>query len=81
MWKGPFITQKVYSSFYGENKSNKIIFLKRKDSMILPDFIQVRIKIYNGCRFFDLCISPGMVGYKFGCFVFTRKLHVYKAKR
>jgi len=39
------------------------------------------IRVYNGKKFFNLCISPAMVGYKFGAFIFTRKLHVFKQKR
>jgi ribosomal protein S19 len=41
----------------------------------------MKVKIYNGQKFYDLHITSEMVGYKFGFFIFTRKLHVFKTKR
>ena len=78
-WKGPYITQKIYTNLLQRNK--KIFYLKKKNNVILPEFIDLKIKVYNGKKFFDMQITPSMVGYKFGAFIFTRKLHVFKAKR
>jgi ribosomal protein S19 len=79
VWKGPYIIQKVYTNLLQKNK--KIFYLKKKNNVILPEFIGLNIKVYNGKKFFDIHVTPAMVGYKFGAFVFTRKLHVFKTKR
>ena len=78
IWKGPFTTQKIYTNLTKTTK--KIYFLKKKNNVILPEFVGLKIKIYNGQKFFDLQITSNMVGYKFGFFIFTRKLHVFKKK-
>nr|YP_010227905.1 ribosomal protein S19 [Polymyxa betae]CAG9644882.1 ribosomal protein S19 [Polymyxa betae] len=78
-WKGPYITQKIYTNLLQTNK--KIFYLKKKNNVILPEFIGLKIKVYNGKKFFDMQVTPSMVGYKFGAFIFTRKLHVFKTKR
>jgi small subunit ribosomal protein S19 len=79
IWKGPHIIQKVYINL--TRKDKKIFFLKKKNSVILPEFVGLKVKVYNGKKFFDLNITQNMVGYKFGAFIFTRKLHVFKTKR
>lgn len=78
IWKGPFVSYKIYTTL--QKPTKKVFFLKKKNSTILPEFIGLIIKIYNGFRFVDLMILPSMVGYKFGSFILTRKLHVYKKK-
>ena len=77
-WKGPFVSYKIYTTLRQNTK--KVFFLKKKNSTILPEFIGLLVKVYNGFRFIDLVVSPNMVGYKFGSFVSTRKLHVFKSK-
>lgn len=79
LWKGPYITQDIYKNIFQKDK--KFFFIKKKNNVILPEFIGLTIKVYNGQKFVDLQITPAMVGYKFGAFIFTRKLHVFKSKR
>lgn len=79
LWKGPYITHGIYTNLVKTHK--KIYFLKKKNCVILPEFVNTKVKIYNGQKFYDLHITPEMVGYKFGFFIFTRKLHVFKTKR
>jgi ribosomal protein S19 len=52
--------------------------LKKKSSFILPEFIGKTVGVYNGNRFIDLTITASMVGYRFGSFIATRKLHVFR---
>ena len=78
IWKGPFISYKIYLNLCQTVK--KVFFLKKKNSTILPEFVGLAVKVYNGHKFIDLLILPNMVGYKFGGFVLTRKLHVFKSK-
>lgn len=77
-WKGPFTSYKTYTNLCQTKK--KVFFLKKKNSTILPEFVGLIVKIYNGYRFVDLTILSSMVGYKFGSFISTRKLHVFKTK-
>ena len=78
-WKGPYISHKIYTNLLQKDKKN--FYLKKKNNVILPEFVGLTFKIYNGKKFFNLLIISSMVGYKFGTFIFTRKLHVFKQKR
>lgn len=79
VWKGPYIIQKIYTNLLRKDKN--FFYLKKKNNVILPEFVGLKVKVYNGKRFFELFVTPPMVGYKFGAFIFTRKLHVFKTKR
>ena len=79
IWKCPYILRKIYTNLLQKDKRN--FYLKKKNNVILPEFVGLTLKIYNGKKFFNLVITPPMVGYKFGMFIFTRKLHVFKQKR
>jgi ribosomal protein S19 len=79
VWKGPYILQKIYTNLLRKDK--KFFYLKKKNNVILPEFVGIKVNVYNGKRFFEIQVNPTMVGYKFGAFIFTRKLHVFKTKR
>ena len=49
-----------------------------KNITILPDFINHTFSVYNGKKYFLLRIKEGMVGFKFGHFIFTRAIYKYK---
>jgi ribosomal protein S19 len=71
---------KIYIRIYFKKIKN-FFFIKKKNIVILPEFVGLIVKVYNGQKFFDITVLPSMVGHKFGEFVFTRKLHVFKTKR
>ena len=52
IWKGPYITQKVYTNLLQRNK--KVFYLKKKNNIILPEFVGLTIKVYNGKKFFEI---------------------------
>jgi len=79
IWKGPYFSQKIYKNITVQT-SKKIYFLKKKNSVIVPEFVNKKFKVYNGKTFFDLHVTANMVGYKFGFFIFTRKIHIFKQK-
>lgn len=70
LWKGPFceITK----------KPNKIW---SRRSVILPQFIENTVMVYNGKSFISLKISEDMVGHKFGEFATTRRKPQHKKKK
>jgi len=78
IFKGPFVTSSIYRNLIKTFK--KIYFIKKKNSVIVPEFVNKRVKVYNGKHFFNFLILPEMVGYKFGCFVFTRKSNAFVKK-
>jgi ribosomal protein S19 len=51
-----------------------------KNSTILPKFVGITFKIYNGKTFIILKIIDEMVGHKLGEFISTRKQYIYKKK-
>ena len=52
-----------------------------KNSTIIPKFIGITLKIYNGKRFTFIKIIEEMVGHKIGEFIATRKQFSYKKKK
>lgn len=78
LFKGPFLTPSIYKNLTKTHQ--KVYFLKRKNSVIVPEFINKKLKVYNGKHFVDILISAEMVGYKLGCFVFTRKSSAFNQK-
>lgn len=52
-----------------------------KNSIILPNFVELSLRVYNGKTFTILKIIDEMVGHKLGEFVSTRKQFSYKKKK
>lgn len=59
-------------------KKDKKIKILNKSSVILPEYLNKIIFVYNGKRFIKLLIQENMVGYRFGEFVNTRSKYKYK---
>ena len=72
-YKGPFF--KV--NFLKKKQWIKII---NKNLIILPEYTNHSVSIYNGKIFINLIIDQKMIGFKFGEFINTRKKHIYKKK-
>lgn len=72
-YKNPFLKAKLL-------KNKKRIQIHNKNLIILPEYINNFIKIYNGKVFISLKITENMIGYKFGEFIYTRKRYIYKKK-
>ena len=70
LWKGPFCELL--------NKSRKIW---SRRSVIVPQFIEHTVMIYNGKSFISLKITEDMVGHKFGEFATTRRKPQHKKKK
>lgn len=52
-----------------------------KNSIILPSFVELTFRVYNGKIFAIVKIVDEMVGHKLGEFVSTRKQFSYKKKK
>ena len=56
----------------------KLMFLNTK---ILSSMVGESFLVYQGQRFITIVVNKKMVGFFFGEFVKTRKLHVYNKKK
>jgi len=55
-----------------KKRSKQYLYIMDKATIILPFFKDKIINIYNGQKFIPKRILAGMVGHKFGEFIFTR---------
>jgi len=76
-WKGPFVKSE---SLYLVEKNYKRAINGSRNTEILPEFIGLEFKIYNGKNFYEITINEDMVGHKFGEFSLTRKEFSFKKK-
>lgn len=81
-WKGPYVNKKLLkkiknTTFITKNNIQTI----SKSSTLLPKFIGLTLKVYNGKTFVIIKITEEMIGHKLGEFVLTRKQFSYKKKK
>jgi len=81
-WKVPFIAEIFFS---GMLKKSKIFSIWQRSSTIPSFYVNRKFKVHNGIWLLTLNIKTGMVGHKFGEFVFTKKMgrtiHIKKKKK
>lgn len=75
VWKGPFVDASVL-----QHSFDKRINIWSRRSVIIPQFINQQVYIYNGKTFVSLLVTEDMVGHKFGEFAITRKRTLHKKK-
>jgi small subunit ribosomal protein S19 len=85
VWKGPFVDGSLLKTFGKVTKAaEKNVFIKfetwSRRSIVLPQFIDKTIHVYNGRKMLPLKVSEGMVGYKLGEFIPTRNRAAHKVK-
>lgn len=84
IWKGPFINDFILKQVYAlkrkQNLTHSFITIWSKQSIIFPSFVGISFKVYNGQKFMLLVINENMVGFRFGEFLFTRRLTKHKKK-
>ena len=72
-YKGPFFKVNLL-------KKKHWIKIINKNLIILPEYNNHLVSVYNGKIFINLKINDKMIGFKFGEFINTRKKHIYKKK-
>lgn len=77
-WKGPYINLKQLKNINFLKKQN--IYVISRNSLIIPKFLGMTFKIYNGKTYNELLIIDSMIGHKFGEFIFTRARFSFKKK-
>jgi len=79
-WKGPYVQYNYLNLQQVDDNKKKPKFLMSKNSEILPKFVGLDFKIYNGKKYVDLTIYDTMIGHKFGEFIPTRAKFNFKKK-
>lgn len=80
-WKGPFVSNNLLKKIKNSNLAKVSSFKTvTRNSLVLPTFIGLPLKIYNGKTFIVIKVLKEMVGHKLGEFVPTRKQFLHKKK-
>ena len=86
VWKGPFIDEPLFKKVLkldketNRKRSPKLATWSRR-SVILPQFLEKTVHVHNGSKMVPLVVSEEMIGYKFGEFISTRKVVMFKNKK
>lgn len=80
IWKEKYVSNNILKV---KDSKKKIYVLKTfsRNSTILPSFIGLEFKIYNGFTFRKVIIDKTMIGQKLGEFVRTRQFPNHKKKK
>lgn len=78
-WKGIYFS--LHTKIFDDLKKTKHILPVPRRLSIIPKFIGLTFKVYNGKNFKEIIIKEEMVGFKFGEFVKTRSDFVFKKKK
>lgn len=84
LWKGPFIEKSILKALLISKKKNKTMTTlktRSRSTLVCPDFVNCRFRVYNGKEFFPILITSDMVGHKLGEFVSTRARYEFKKKK
>lgn len=73
-WKNPVVLNEKIEI----NDFKKINKITQRNVIISSEFLNKKVKIYNGKVFVNIFIDQPKIGYKFGEFVYTRKFCVFK---
>nr|NP_066342.1 ribosomal protein S19 [Malawimonas jakobiformis]AAG13709.1 ribosomal protein S19 [Malawimonas jakobiformis] len=76
LWKNIFIDNSLVKAV-----NKKIIKIYSRRSVIYPQYLNKKVKIYNGNKFIPIKITDNMIGHKFGEFSLTRQIYVFKGKK
>ena len=61
-------------------QNKKVLRTSKRNTLILPEYLDKIIYVYNGLTFKKLRITEDMIGTKFGQYIFTRKYCKHKVK-
>ena len=80
IWKGPYIRNSTLTILQSLIGKKKIFEIKCRNSVILPVFVGLFLKVHNGRSYNRFYIKKSMVGHKLGEFSPTRKYIIKKSK-
>lgn len=76
LWKGIFIDNSLVKI-----TNKKLVKVYSRRSVIYPQYLNKKVKIYNGNKFITIKITDNMIGHKFGEFALTRQMYIFKGKK
>ena len=62
-------------------QNKKVLRTYKRNTLILPEYVDKIIYVYNGIIFKKLKITDDMIGTKLGQYIFTRKFCNHKVKK
>lgn len=81
-WKGPYIKNNLLKKVKSVKLMSKsTVQTISKNSIILPSFIELSFRVYNGKTFTIIKVTDEMIGHKLGEFVPTRTQFFYKKSK
>lgn len=80
-WKGPYINEKKINEIKNLKKTYNFLIIMPRDTEILPKFVGLNVKIYNGRKYINFTVNKEMIGHKFGEFSATRGKFSFKKKK
>lgn len=78
-WKGPYINKKKINEI--KKSTNVYNLIMPRNNKILPKFLGMSVKVFNGKKYDNFIINKEMLGHKFGEFSATRALFSFKKKK
>ena len=79
-WKpkyiSPFLLRQFFTILRMPVNKRPVLRVFSRGSVILPDFLGVKVMVHNGVRFSTFVINKLMVGHKFGEFAFTKRMGI-----
>lgn len=74
VWKGPFVAPELLKKLrkYNESGRRGVIDTRSRSSCIIPQFIGITFRVYNGKKPIPVLITDDMLGKKLGEFSPTR---------
>lgn len=80
IWKGPYVHPKLLKKVDKMLDSGRIGVVKTwsRNSVILPNFVDLTFSVYNGKKFISFLVKEQMVGKKLGEFSPTRTFTGHK---
>jgi ribosomal protein S19 len=76
-WKKPVIMNENLK----RSRSKKRLKITKRNFIISPYYLNRKVCIYNGKVFVNVFIDKKKIGYKFGEFVYSRKICEHKVKK
>ena len=70
-----------WKGFLLDKKKTENLKLMSRNAEIVPRFLGLTFKVYNGKKYLNFTITKEMIGHKFGEFSATRGTFSFKKKR
>ncbi len=79
-WKISYIDPEFLKQQLSKSREDEFVLINRA-TVLTNDMVGLQLQIYNGIRFFQITVTPDMIGHRAGEFAPTRKKPVAKKKK